>query len=387
MTDHALGRNNLIKTDDSGSYIVLDSTLTPSLRRLYLDDNPIASREGIVGNGTTCYRARLPDSNDWKYVLKFKWRWARDRPEDELLRLAKEKNVWAAVSLDHYAELESTANLRRSLRWGKHRRFVRSQSAWRRSSTDTEQQKMVCDVNGLFDCTEETDNFFQNRILACVVTSPVGRPLHTFQSSTELLRVFRDAIRCHRSLYCDAKILHQDISPGNIIILDSDDEDKPKGMLIDLDSAKEITEEPAEDPGITGTRPFMAIGVLKGEDHTYRHDLESFLYVLLWMIITNQRDDPPESSRLRQWSAGDWDELATRKSLDMCQENFQCLLEEFAPAYRLLMPLAEILHRILFVPVDESISTKSDLSPRAVDSLYGEMISVFEGAISSQSRK
>ena len=28
---------------------------------------------------------------------------------------------------------------------------------------------------------------------------------------------------------------------------------------------------------------FMAVEVLRKADHTYRHDLESFLYVLLWM--------------------------------------------------------------------------------------------------------
>lgn len=66
----------------------------------------------------------MPDSNRWNYVLKFKWRWARERPEDELLKLAKEKRVWGAVSLDYYEEIESTANLRRGLRWGRHRKFA-----------------------------------------------------------------------------------------------------------------------------------------------------------------------------------------------------------------------------------------------------------------------
>ncbi len=34
---------------------------------------------------------------------------------------------------------------------------------------------------------------------------------------------------------------------------------------------------------MTGTMEFMAIDVLRGVEHTYRHDLESFFYLLLWM--------------------------------------------------------------------------------------------------------
>ncbi|KAF5024770.1 hypothetical protein F66182_3148 [Fusarium sp. NRRL 66182] len=384
MTDQDLGKSNMIEMDKGGSYIILDSVVMPSLGKLYLEDQPIASREGVVGSGTTCYRARMPDSNRWNYVLKFKWRWARERPEDELLKLVKEKRVWGAISLDYYKEVESTANLRRSLRWGTSRKFVRAHSPERHASVDEQRQQVACSVNGLVDYTEETDNLFQNRILACILTSPVGRSLHTFRSLTELLQVFRDALKCHRSLCYDAKILHQDISPGNMIILDDQDERKPKGILIDLDSAIELAEGLGTELGITGTRPFMAIGVLKGEYHTYRHDLESFLYVFLWTIITNHTENPPGTSKLRQWSNGDWNELALRKFLDMDQDNFQNILEEFTPEFHSLKPLAERLRQILFPLRDGVIWTGSDGSPEAVDKLYDGMIRAFEEAIGSE---
>ncbi|GJD04212.1 hypothetical protein ColKHC_13037 [Colletotrichum higginsianum] len=106
MTDQDLGKSDLIEADEGGSYIVLDSEAMPSLGKLYLEGQPIASRESVVGTGTTCYRARMPDSNRWDYVLKFKWRWARQRPEDELLKLVQERRVWGAISLDYYKELE-----------------------------------------------------------------------------------------------------------------------------------------------------------------------------------------------------------------------------------------------------------------------------------------
>ncbi|KAM5361949.1 hypothetical protein ACJA88_014258 [Fusarium oxysporum] len=384
MTDQDLGKINIVETNKVGRYIILDSVAKPSLGKLYLESQPIASREGLVGTGTTCYRARMPDSNRWNYVLKFKWRWARERPEDELLKLAKKKCVWGAVSLDYYKEIESTANLRRGLRWGTHRKFARMHFHERHGGIEGQQLEVTCHAAGLVEHTETTDNFFQNRILACIVTSPVGRPLHTFQSLTELLQAIRDAIKCHRSLCYDAKILHQDISPGNMIILDDQDEGKPNGILIDLDSATEATEGLGAEPGITGTRPFMAIGVLKGECHTYRHDLESFLYVFLWTVITNHTENPPETSKLRQWSNGDWNELAVRKALDMNQDNFRHILEEFTPEFHSLKPLAESLRQILFPLRDGVIWTGTDGSPEAVSKLYDGITRAFEEAIASE---
>ncbi|KFZ04893.1 hypothetical protein V501_08875 [Pseudogymnoascus sp. VKM F-4519 (FW-2642)] len=359
LTDQELGKLAIIEVDEGGSYITLDSVEIPALGKLNLEAQTIASRERLVGTGTTCYRARTPNSDRWDYVLKFKWRWARDRPEDELLKLASEKCVWGAVSLDYYKEIESTSNLRRT----------------------------ASNAAGLVDYTEETGDFFQNRILACVVTSPVGRPLGTFHTLLELLQVFRDAIKCHRSLYHDARILHQDISPGNIIILDSKDEQMPKGILIDLDSAIELAELLETEPGITGTRPFIAIGVLKKELHSYRHDLESFFYVFLWTIITNHADDPPETSKPRQWSKGEWDELTVRKSLDMCQDSFRSILEEFTVEFESLKPLAGRLHQILFPMRDGVIWTGTDGLPEAVDNLYDGMIGAFGEAIALEGRR
>ena len=384
MTDQDLGKSNIIETDKGGSYVVLDNVAMPSLGKLYLESQPIASREGLVGTGTTCYRARTPDSNRWNYVLKFKWRWARERPEDELLKLAKKKCVWGAVSLDYYKEIESTANLRRGLRWGTHRKFARMHFRNRDGNIEGQRQEVTCSTDGFVEHTEETDNFFQNRVLACIVTSPVGRPLHTFQSLLELIQVFRDAIKCHRSLCYDAKILHQDVSPGNMIILDGQDEGKPQGILIDLDSAIELAEGVGTELGITGTRPFMAIGVLKSERHTYRHDLESFLYVFLWTVITNHMENQPETSKLRQWSSGDWDELAARKSLDMDQDGFQAILGEFPPEFHSLKPLAESLRQVLFPLRAGVLWTGTDGSPEAADKLYDGMIRAFEEAITSE---
>jgi hypothetical protein len=87
MTDQELGVNDTIKTDEGGTYIVADTG------NLYFDTEPIASRNSIVGTGTSCYRAKMPGSDRFDCALKVKWRWARDRPEDVLLRIAQEKSA------------------------------------------------------------------------------------------------------------------------------------------------------------------------------------------------------------------------------------------------------------------------------------------------------
>jgi hypothetical protein len=56
-------------------------------------------------------------------------------------------------------------------------------------------------------------------------------------------------------------------------------------MLIDLDLARELVNLPSKASHRTGTMQFVAIDLLQGKGHTYRHDLESFLKAFPWMCI------------------------------------------------------------------------------------------------------
>ena len=59
-----------------------------------------------------------------------------------------------------------------------------------------------------------------------------------------------------------------------------------RSFLIDLDLAIRENQEGASGAkGKTGTRAFMAIGALLGEQHSFMHDLESFFWVLFWICI------------------------------------------------------------------------------------------------------
>ncbi|KAJ3490897.1 hypothetical protein NLG97_g5694 [Lecanicillium saksenae] len=373
MSDEELGISSIFLLDEHGPHIILDSEDSTSAQ-LYLDRDPIDRRRGIVGSATTCYRARLSGSDRWTHAVKIKWHWARERPENELLELAMEKEAWGAVKLHRYSEHDSTANLRRGMRWGPQRGFLPN------TTPQSGDEKF-----GVAHWTEETNHSFQNRTLICVVTSPLGRPLSTFETGLELLQALRDAIKCHRSLYVDARSLHGDISAGNIILVGGACGEQPKGILIDLDSTILRDEEPEDDGSIVGTRVYMAVGVLQGEAHTYRHDLESFFYVLLRAILVGRTETLPPDSRLRQWSEGrDWAQLARRKGSDMEEDGFAHILDEFPPVFGRFRTLAERLHSVLFPVRDGKLWTGTDETEEGMEALYGAMIAAFDAPIATE---
>ncbi|KAF8451401.1 hypothetical protein BGX38DRAFT_488982 [Terfezia claveryi] len=157
---------------------------------------------------------------------------------------------------------------------------------------------------------------------AFIVTNLVGKKIEKFATEKELLEGMRDAIKCHQSLLQSARILHRDISPNNILLYNPEESDTlassdlPKGFLIDLDLAKYVgpnTTTPSYTlNGVrrrTGTMLFMAIEILMGtcSRHCWRHDLESFLYVLIWCCVSGpdgaNKADKKELESI--WSTGD----------------------------------------------------------------------------------
>ncbi|KIM56430.1 hypothetical protein SCLCIDRAFT_80630, partial [Scleroderma citrinum Foug A] len=75
--------------------------------------------------------------------------------------------------------------------------------------------------------------------------------------------------------------LHRDLSPGNIIIFEG------RGYLIDWDMAKPIRVVTPRWVAHTGTWQFMSARLVenKGAMHTFRDDLESSFWVLLWTVL------------------------------------------------------------------------------------------------------
>ncbi|RSL83333.1 hypothetical protein CEP51_004566 [Fusarium floridanum] len=126
------------------------------------------------------------------------------------------------------------------------------------------------------------------------------------------------------------------------------EEGEPWGFLIDLDLSMELAVGPAKPGEIIGTKAFMAIDVMKRRQHSYRHDLESFLYVFLWIAICGGDRKLPADSRLQRWLVGDWSELAQKKTEDMEDGNFAGIVAEFTPQFLGLEGLAYRLRDVLF---------------------------------------
>ncbi|KAI0373623.1 hypothetical protein BV20DRAFT_962839 [Pilatotrama ljubarskyi] len=153
-----------------------------------------------------------------------------------------------------------------------------------------------------------------------IVVDDVGRPLTQFTCTRELVQAVRDAIFGHRQARERAQVLHRDVSVGNILIVDEPKDKGFGGFLHDYDySSIELEDEDeayetgrpstplqtAEDEHTssrkerTGTYYFMAFEILRGCKlgpvmHLIRHDLESFYWVLIWVVLRHTRHDHPQ---------------------------------------------------------------------------------------------
>ncbi|KIJ13561.1 hypothetical protein PAXINDRAFT_13524 [Paxillus involutus ATCC 200175] len=110
----------------------------------------------------------------------------------------------------------------------------------------------------------------------------VGRPLTSFKCTKELVTGILGAMKAHWFAYNTVKVLHRDISLGNIILTDDGE-----GLLIDWELAKKVDENAARRRERTGTWQFMSAMLLRnpGMKHTLQDDIESFLHVLVWASI------------------------------------------------------------------------------------------------------
>lgn len=113
-------------------------------------------------------------------------------------------------------------------------------------------------------------------------------------------------------------------------------------MLIDLDLAKVKDSSPSGARHQTGTMQFMAVEVLRTVDHTYRHDLESFFYVLLWMCARQSwsngfagKENRPKESLLRRWEIGSFKYFAAAKEGDMTVNGLERIMGELQTRWML----------------------------------------------------
>nr|KMM70583.1 hypothetical protein CPAG_06894 [Coccidioides posadasii RMSCC 3488] len=410
MSDEELGLDTFTTPDRNASRtITVNGSEIAEEILLRLDPTPLCSPNGDKVEG----------------VAKFSWTSDKRRPEVDLLQLAYQRGVQGIARVLGYRTIISIADLRRGLTFGNPHTFqgrntsaasslAQSQSrcklsrsltrkrrspdtrphAAKRSRSSSQQPKAKQFENELTFTVEsvhtpslfdKNDEVYDNRILRCLVVSPAGRPIYEYKSPLELLMVLQDAIKAHRSLYLDGKILHRDVSENKIIITDPNRVGGRSGMLIDLDLAKEVGSGRSGARHQTGTMEFMAIEVLLNVDHTYRHDLESFFYVLIWQCAchgwrkSKQGLEQPKNSLLKRWYTGSYEEIATYKRGNMEAGGFErILMKEFPPGFDCVKPLCRAIRDILFPYGKKGLIVGTPQDPKR---LYDPIIKAYEDTI------
>ena len=411
MDDAAMGLDRSIKLNERHRYVIARN-IEGQDKQVELSTLLVRQR-AIVCRGTTCFKTR-------QGVAKFSWRSAKRPSEVKHLTLAAKRGVKGVANVVAHKEFTSIADLRSGLDFSartQHKfqatihdranstagikesdssgsdRKRKSQdemgrTSKRRSSSPKALTRRSSDQSKPSLYTLNRSEPYENRILCCLVISPAGRVISDFDSIQELLEALRDAMKAHRSLYLKGRILHRDISSNNIIITKAKEPGDFKGMLIDLDLAKERESGPSGARHQTGTMQFMAIEVLRGRDHTYRHDLESFFYVLLWMCARSswtkrelcRGETPPKESLLRKWEIGSFKDIARIKAGDMAVDGLEAIMEEFPSLFGVVKPLCLKIRKLLF-PIHDDDRMCFGTPAGEPDRLYSAIIDVYNETI------
>jgi Fungal protein kinase len=161
-------------------------------------------------------------------------------------------------------------------------------------------------------------------------------------------------------------------------------ESEPKGFLIDLDMAKEIDSEGSGAMNRTGTMEFMAINVLRRSGpHSYRDDLESFFYVLIWICVIYESTGGPhyiDNKKCSPQVLDGWSSAyaADVKSTQMSEESrFRDILGGFSDGFRELEGMMWEIREALFPSGGRRVVVGSEVEQ---NHLYG----TFLGAIQHQ---
>ncbi|KAJ8071763.1 hypothetical protein OCU04_002079 [Sclerotinia nivalis] len=385
MDEEDLGFDPTILKEDAKKYINIQRNDLEE--RLYLEE--LMQRQPcVVGRATTCWRGYV--NRDTQLVIKDSWEYEDQPEEGVLLKEATEAGVENISRYYHHETVcvgdavddirnnvrnglqdasgrnpfqqrqpaisESTTSSATSgrLEGGRGRGRGRSgsrssiKSITRKRSSSSIQMLMPPPKRVCSDPPAVQKNIQQfNRVHRRVIMRDVGKSIYHATSLKALLTGLLGGIKGHESLL-NAEILHRDISIGNVMLNEAEDD----GFLIDLDLAVKINREKASGaPSKTGTKVFMAIGVLYGEHHSFMHDLESFFWVLFWLCV---HWNGPERERSRteyeNWNYEDTRKLGKIKSGTVLGESefIEEVDSNFTFYCKPLIPCIKQLHEVVF---------------------------------------
>ncbi|CAD6506437.1 BgTH12-07363 [Blumeria graminis f. sp. triticale] len=444
MNDEELGLDTKVKYEGENMIVHLQVPGSKETRKFILDPVQISQQKAYLCRGTSCYKDR-----NLSCVVKFSWRICDGLSEIELLEMAD--NIPGMAKTLGSVDLVKISQLRESLLFTKTmvkdtrltEKTLKTPNCGKANITGApaqsldysvgEKRKTVGDaeLNDRMKRIQPSSNVGlasidnsagpstapgttqnppkssadvrskpvkmvntqviipRDRQFTAAGISPYRRPMDKFRSALELIIGMRDAIKAHRSLLIDAKILHRDISVNNILLTGIKKTDKLGGVLIDLDLATLMKDGKVQEKArvMTGTMQFIALDVLSNSfattgsvvTHTYRHDLESFLYVLIWVCINCgwEKGTNPHETFLSKWYTRTAQEIHLHKEYYICLGSFEKVLFKFAPMFDDVKGLAEEFRDLLF---NSKIKTRTG-NLDDPNKLYEPIIAAFDRAI------
>ncbi|KAF8530000.1 hypothetical protein JB92DRAFT_557978 [Gautieria morchelliformis] len=297
-SDHGehIGFDQSIFPHDKGIVVRTVSGERPRKEVLYAIREKLFCYSNLVGRGTIVLRTvkvgspnaqedgpdAQEDGPDAQFIVKDAWirreELAGRESEGSLLRHAQAQGVVQGVAqLEHFEEI------------------TRSDDP---NDLDTVLRNRQIDEPTAEDLKLE-------RVHTRIVLKTFGKTIDQFATRRDLLLAFHDAVLAHQQLYEVAGILHRDISIGNILINPGGVKGN-RGILIDFDHAIRVGDtSPYSTKARIGTWRYMSGRVLEGKvPHTYLDDLESFYYVLCWILMVHTA---PRVQRTPPSIASYWD--------------------------------------------------------------------------------
>ncbi|KAI1825060.1 hypothetical protein F4861DRAFT_538322 [Xylaria intraflava] len=361
-----------------------DSTIVESANRKYIDierdgkterliiDELLRGAQGIVGRATTCWKAHLEGNDSLSFVIKDSWQYPERNEEGKLLQEAVEHNV-INVARYYYHEtvqirgdpddIQNNVRMRLDITEASNYRPMRLAISPQSRASSTGSKRSASQIgaplppgkrfcSGSLSPTKLESQSSPNRTHRRVILRDYGTPIYKASSRVALLRGLEGCIQGHESLY-NAGLLHRDISINNLMINEDDENPSWPSFLIDLDLAIRVDRLQASGAKEkTGTRAFMSVGVLFGDDHSFMDDLESFFWVLFWICI---HYDGKGRSRTGVAEFDEWNYASTRKlALEKLgtvsdKDVFHSTVSQyFSSHYQALIPWVDKLRRAVF---------------------------------------
>ncbi|KUI73954.1 hypothetical protein VM1G_09464 [Cytospora mali] len=368
-SDTELGFDPTILTVDGQRFIQIERN--NQTEHLILD-RVIRCSSCIAGRATICWKAHRKGSPQSPLVVKDSWQYTERSEEGELLHETTAKGVVNVARHYHHETVRvfnAVDDIQGNVRKGLAITTTEDHQHGGSDMLSTPQQGHS--IAGTKRLSSQTDAIMppkkrqahsvpltkapgnvQNRIRRRIIMSDYGKPIYKAGSHATLLRAFKDCIQGHQSLRSEAGLLHRDISINNMMVNEKTHDSPWTGFLIDLDYSiqeAQLLASGARDR--TGTKAFMAIGVLRGEQHSFMHDLESFFWVLFWICI---HYDGLGRGRVvdefDKWKYVAMKPLAVIKLGTVADEEMfrQTMADYFTDYYKPLAPYVDKLRRAVF---------------------------------------